>query len=130
MNFPRRQFLGMAASTTALLISNPQLGIANNSTNSIPIKPKRLKPGDRVGLISPAGATFIKENINIVIDVVKALGLVPYLAPHLLDVYGYLGGKDIDRAKDINQFFVDPRIAMLFPITGGWGCSRVLPYLD
>jgi muramoyltetrapeptide carboxypeptidase len=56
--------------------------------------------------------------------------MVPKLAPHILDRYGYLGGKDKDRAADINQFFADPKVTAILPMRGGWGCSRILPYLD
>ncbi|GBF81124.1 S66 peptidase family protein [Aphanothece sacrum] len=123
----RRQFLTISLTSLASLtyLSQPVM-----SANSSIIKPKRLKAGAGVGLISPAGATFIKEDIEIVKEAVKSLGLIPYTAPHLLDKYGYLGGKDKDRAGDINQFFADPNIEILLPIRGGWGCARILPYLD
>lgn len=26
--------------------------------------------------------------------------------------------------------FADPEVAAILPIRGGWGCSRILPYLD
>ena len=118
----RRQFLLTAAAATVL-------SSASRSTATI-IKPRRLEAGAGVGLISPASATFVREDLEIVIEAMQALGLVTHLAPHLLDRYGYLAGKDADRAADINQFFADPAIAALLPIQGGWGCSRVLPYLD
>lgn len=121
----RRQFLQLAATTSVLVplktatAKNPPL-----------LKPSRLKPGAIVGIISPASATFVQEELNIVLDAVRGLGLVPKLAPHVSDRYGYLAGSDRDRASDINQFFQDPQIAALLPIRGGWGCSRILPYLD
>lgn len=122
----RRQFLQLAAATSALAMP---LKIAT-ATSSPLLKPARLKPGAVVGIISPASATFVKEELNIVLDAVRGLGLVPKLAPHVRDRYGYLAGTDKDRAADINQFFNDPQIAALLPIRGGWGCSRILPYLD
>ena len=94
------------------------------------MKPRRLQPGAVVGIVSPASATFIREELDIVIDVVRGLKLAPRLAPHLLDRYGYLAGQDKDRAADINQFFADPSVAAILPVRGGWGCSRILPYLD
>ncbi len=122
----RRQFLQLAAATSALAMP---LKIATATSRPL-LKPARLKPGEVVGIISPASATFVKEELNIVLDAVRGLGLVPKLAPHVRDRYGYLAGTDKDRAADINQFFNDPQIAALLPIRGGWGCSRILPYLD
>ena len=121
----RRQFLLTSAATaTATVLASA--GRANN----VLLKPPRLRRGAGVGLISPASATFEREQLELVVDAVQALGLVPHLAPHLLDRYGYLAGKDRDRAADINQFFADPEVDALLPLQGGWGSSRVLPYLD
>ncbi|WP_107670303.1 LD-carboxypeptidase [Cyanothece sp. BG0011] len=127
MFFNRRQFLTASLGSLTLLTSIYSTASAQN--NSL-IKPRKLKAGSGVGLVSPAGATFNTKDINIVQDAVKALGLVPYLAPHLLAQYGYLAGKDEDRANDINRFFADPNIDLILPIRGGWGCARILPYLD
>ncbi|MEA5618738.1 LD-carboxypeptidase [Cronbergia sp. UHCC 0137] len=125
--FTRRQFLTSCAVSTLALASASKSAIAKNSES---LKPARLKPGDGVGLISPASAVFLQEEVDIVVDAVRGLGLVPYLAPHLRDRYGYLAGKDQDRAADVTNFFADPKIAALIPMRGGWGCSRILPYLD
>ena len=134
----RRNFLKtFAATATASVLTSPlKLGMAKEqSTLPSPdarslLKPARLKPGSVVGIVSPAGATFVREDLDIVQDAVRGLGLVPKLAPHVLDQYGYLAGKDQDRAADINQFFGDAEVAAILPIRGGWGCSRILPYLD
>ena len=125
----RRQFMSNCAATaaTVALASASTLGMAAKSKS---LKGARLHRGAGVGLISPASATFEREEVDVVVDAVRGLGLVPYLAPHLRDRYGYLGGKDTDRAADINNFFADPKIAALLPIRGGWGCSRILPYLN
>ncbi len=121
----RRQFLQLA--TTSALATPLTRATAKSSSL---LKPPRLKPGAIVGIISPASATFVKEELDIVLDAVRGLGLVPKLAPHVRDRYGYLAGSDKDRAADINQFFQEAQVAALLPIRGGWGCSRILPYLD
>lgn len=127
----RRDFLKTIAATAAVSTFTQQLNFAEAaSSNPQAIKPPRLQIGSAVGIVSPASATFIKEELDIVQDAVRALGLVPQLAPHVLDKYGYLAGKDRDRAADINRLFADPKIKAILPIRGGWGCSRILPYLD
>lgn len=73
---------------------------------------------------------FEREEVEIVTEAMQALGLKPVLGPHLLDRYGYLAGRDRDRAADVNQFFADDRIAAVMPMRGGWGSARILPYLD
>lgn len=123
----RRQFLSASLGSLTLLTSLYSTASAQNSSL---IKPRKLTPGSGVGLVSPSGKTYITEKIDIVQDAIKALGLVPYVGNHVLDQYGYFAGKDQDRADDINQFFADPKIDLLLPIRGGWGCARILPYLD
>ncbi|MBF2036346.1 MAG: LD-carboxypeptidase [Leptolyngbyaceae cyanobacterium T60_A2020_046] len=125
----RRWFLGAGAiATLATAIAPQRSGVAQGDPPIM--KPPRLNPGDGVGILSPAGAIFRQEEIDIVVDAVRGLGLVPYLAPNLRDRYGYLAGRDETRAADVNAFFADDRIAALLPIRGDWGSARILPYLD
>jgi muramoyltetrapeptide carboxypeptidase len=123
----RRQFL---ATSTLTIASFSLLAKKLDSANLPTIKPPRLQPRDGVGIISPAGATFREDELKIVIEAIQALKLVPKVGKHALDRYGYLAGKDSDRASDINQFFADDSIALILPIRGGWGSARLLPYLD
>lgn len=124
----RRQIMaGMGALSALLPLASATIAQAETPSR---IKPPPLKPGDVVGIISPAGATFRSVDLDIVSDAVRGLGLVPRPAPHVLDQYGYLAGRDRDRAADINQFFADPAVAALLPIRGDWGSARILPYLD
>ncbi len=126
----RRQVIkGLGAIAALTPLATSQRAQAQASTAPL-LKPPRLQPGDTIGIISPAGATFRREDLDIVTDAVRGLGLTSQTAPHVLDRYGYLAGQDRDRAADINQFFADPTIAALLPIRGDWGSARVLPYLD
>ena len=93
-------------------------------------KPPRLRPGDTVGLIEPAGFTDDAFDLALVIDTVRAMGLVPKPAPHLMARYGYLAGKDEARAADVNAMFADRGVRAIFAVRGGWGSARILPYLN
>ncbi|HEX7150756.1 MAG TPA: LD-carboxypeptidase [Thermoanaerobaculia bacterium] len=94
------------------------------------IKPKRLAPGDTVGLVLPASAAYEADSIAFAREQLEALGLKVMLGPHAYDRHGYFAGRDRDRADDINRMFADDRIAGIVCYTGGWGSPRVLPYLD
>lgn len=48
----------------------------------------------------------------------------------MYDKYGYLSGKDIDRANDLMNMFIDPSVDMILCSRGGYGSMRILPYLD
>lgn len=116
----RRDFL---AGTAALGIA----GTAGAQRNLI--KPARVQRGDTVGLVSPATAAFETAPIEIMQEALESLGLQVRLGDHFYDRHGYLAGDDEDRASDINGFFRDPDVNMIFA-RGGWGAARVLPLLD
>lgn len=113
-------------SAAALLSAGGPAALAGAS----PGKPARLRPGDTVGLIEPAGFTEDRFDLALVLETIRAMGLVPKPAPHVLKRYGYLAGDDRERAADVNAMFVDPQVRAVFAVRGGWGCARLLPYLD
>ena len=52
------------------------------------------------------------------------------MGEHILDRYGYLAGKDSDRAFDVNTMFADKSVKGIIAMRGGWGCNRILPLLN
>jgi muramoyltetrapeptide carboxypeptidase len=93
------------------------------------IKPPRLRPGDRVGLVSPATAAFETEQTKIWVDALETLGFEVVLGDNYFARHGYFAGDDSARASDINAFFAEDSIRMIFA-RGGWGAPRLLPLLD
>jgi muramoyltetrapeptide carboxypeptidase len=93
-------------------------------------KPPRLRSGDTVGVIQPAGWISDHAEIDRAIERVRAMGLVPLTGQHLRDRHGYLAGTDEARAADVNAMFADRSVKAVFAARGGWGCARLLPYLN
>lgn len=93
-------------------------------------KPPRLRAGDTVGLVEPAGFTDDQFDLALVKESIAAMGLVPKTAPHLAARWGYLAGKDEERAADVNAMFADKEVRAIFAVRGGWGSARILPHLD
>ena len=121
----RRQFLqGLGG---ALLVS--QLPVTASERSQPLIKPRRLTVGDTVGLISPASA-INQSDLTEVIEFLTAYGFKVKIGEHVLDRYGYLAGRDADRAADVNAMFADERVQAILTLRGGWGCNRILPRLD
>lgn len=123
----RRKFLKLLG-LTVLATQLPVLAKSNVSPQPI-LKPQRLKVGDSVGLISPASSVD-REDIEFFTETLAQLGLKVKLGVHILDQYGYLAGKDADRAADVNAMFADSSVQALLTMRGGWGCNRILPLLD
>src|SRR6185503_814244 len=125
----RREFLIAAGAgvvaTTALTAAGPLA-----QTKPAILKPRRLKAGDTVGVVTPATATFQQVELDIVRESLTALGLKVRIGEHVMNRYGSLGGADKDRAADINKFFADRDISAVIPTRGGWGSARLLPHLD
>lgn len=92
--------------------------------------PPRLRLGDTVGLVEPAGFSGDPSQVEAVKHTIAAMGLVPKVGRHVAARYGYLAGTDQQRAADLNEMFVDDAVRAIFAIRGGWGCARLLPLLD
>lgn len=92
-------------------------------------KPKRLRVGSVVGLITPASQVS-SSDVNEVAAKLRGMGLKVKFGEHVLDQYGYLGGQDHDRAADVNNMFADPEVDAILAVRGGWGCTRLFSFLD
>ncbi|MEQ9550988.1 MAG: LD-carboxypeptidase [Coleofasciculus sp. G3-WIS-01] len=100
------------------------------TANPLPlIKPRRLHPGDTIGLISPAGLVD-QKTVDEFTPVLSQLGLNTKLGTHIFNQYGYLAGQDAERAADVNAMFADSSVQAVLAMAGGWGCNRILPLLD
>lgn len=91
--------------------------------------PKALKKGDTIGLISASGATP-PGKLYPAIDSVEKLGFKVVVGETCRARHGYLAGADELRAAEVNQMFRDPNIDGIFCIRGGYGATKILPYLD
>jgi muramoyltetrapeptide carboxypeptidase len=131
MSSTRRAFLqqSLVAPATAGL-GMQTLPSARQTPAPATRKPRRLRPGDTVGVVDPASATWDPVDVAIVVESLAALGLKARLGAHLMDRRGYLAGRDQDRAADVMAMFTDPGVAAVHALRGGWGCARLLPYLD
>ena len=133
MQQDRRTFLQTSLLATLAAAASPVLMAAPTPSAAAPkgpLKPRRLRAGDTVGLVSPASATWAPDELAILQETLLALGLKSRPAPHILYRYGYLAGKDADRAADLNAMFADDTVDAILCVRGGWGCNRLLPLLD
>ena len=132
----RRALVGFAAGAAGAAFASGRPAAASLPPHAaIPpapdlLRPARLAPGDVVGLVDPASATWEPIDVDIVEDTLTALGLVAKRGAHLLDRRGSLAGSDRDRAADVMAMFTDPSVKAVLPVRGGWGCARILPHLD
>lgn len=97
-----------------------------------PIRPERLAPGARVAVVAPSGPVP-EERLAAGLDVLRGWDLDPVVAPHVLDrhaEFGYLAGRDADRAADLQHAWCDPSVAAVLCARGGYGAQRIVDLLD
>ncbi len=107
----------------------PLLSVTPQKVSPV-IKPNRLKAGDTIAVVGPAAPSYDREQVQITVESLEALGLKVQLGKHIFDRYGYLAGKDADRAADLNEAFANPNVQAIIAMHGGWGCARILPLLN
>ncbi len=90
---------------------------------------RALRPGDRVALVSPA-SPLDGDKLDFVTHLLEAEGYRVRVSPHALDRTDHLAGRDADRARDLMDAFADDDVAAVLCTRGGYGCARLLPFLD
>jgi muramoyltetrapeptide carboxypeptidase len=95
------------------------------------LRPGRLRPGDRVGIVAPSGPVP-RDRLEAGLDILRGWDLDPVVAPHVLDAHpsGYLAGTDEDRARDLAGMWCDPSIAAVLCARGGYGVQRMVDLVD
>ncbi len=104
--------------------------MVNNNFPKKIIKPKRLKKGDTIGLVTPS-SPITKGQLEKTIKNLEELGFkLKYNESHLLAEKGYLAGEDLLRATSVNRMFEDKTVDGIWCVRGGYGAGRILPMLD
>lgn len=91
---------------------------------------RKLKLGDTIGLITPAGVLDDEESISIAREIFETLGFKVKEGKHIRSRYGNLAGTDQERIADIHDMFADKTVKAIVCIRGGSGTSRLLDRLD
>jgi muramoyltetrapeptide carboxypeptidase LdcA involved in peptidoglycan recycling len=96
------------------------------------ILPPRLKPGDHIGIVSPAwgGAGAFPHRIEQAQRNIHSLGFQVKLAPHALNQKGYVSDTPENRAADIHAMFQDERVGAIVAAIGGDHSCHLLSLLD
>jgi len=94
-----------------------------------PIRPPRLRPGDTIGVVAPAGP-FERKLFSQGLSTLEAMGFQICVPKEIFEKTGYLAGDDAHRAQLVNRLFKDPAIHAIVCARGGFGSLRILPRLD
>jgi len=95
-----------------------------------PVRPRMLRPGDRVAVVDPSTAVYDPAAVVRARLIVEALGLTPVFAPHMLDRSRELKASVRERIADLHAAFADPGLKGVFCARGGYGASEIVADLD
>jgi muramoyltetrapeptide carboxypeptidase len=113
----RRHFIGAMGATSAA-----------QSTGLL--RPKALKPGDTIGLITPATYVSDPDRLIMAERTIKYFGLNLKMGRNVRKRTGYLGGTIEERVDDLHAMFRDPEVKGVFCIRGGYGSAQLLDRID
>jgi muramoyltetrapeptide carboxypeptidase len=93
------------------------------------IKPNRLVTNSNIGLIAPAGKINIEKFDNVLKNL-EEMQLTPVFTNRIFEKDGYLAGNDRNRLDDLHEMFDNKNISSIICIRGGYGVTRLLPFID
>ena len=93
------------------------------------LKPRALRPGDRIAVVAPASA-FNRDEFDRGIDEIRGLGFVPVYDESVFARRLYLAGSASVRAHALREAWRDDSIAAVIGVRGGYGSAQILPLLD
>lgn len=128
----RRSFaslLSLGALSCATQAREKGVTIIPTSVQKDIILPQKLSVGSRIGLIAP-GSAINQEKLTRALANVRSLGMEPVLGEHIMEQNGYLAGTDAERLADLHAMFGREDIDGIWCIRGGYGCTRLLDYID
>ncbi|MCJ8152870.1 LD-carboxypeptidase [Chryseobacterium sp. SSA4.19] len=96
------------------------------------IFPASLKQGDKIAVISPAGAVQSSQ-LEEGISMIKNKGYEPVLGEHVYTQFfkGYTyAGTEQERIQDLNWAFNEPEISAVWASRGGYGCQHLIEHIE
>jgi muramoyltetrapeptide carboxypeptidase len=90
------------------------------------IKPRALRPGDKVGIVAPA-SNVRREVLQAGCDGLRRAGYEPFYFDSILARDLYFAGSIERRARELEEMFVRDDIRAIISVRGGYGSNYLLP---
>ena len=102
----------------------------DNAVEELPmIIPPPLKPGDWIGVTSPAGYITLEEAAP-AIEQMKSWGYRIRIGTTIGRRFFGFGGTDDERLADLQRMMDDPQLSAIMCARGGYGIIRIIDQLD
>lgn len=89
---------------------------------------KPTRTGDLIGLVAP-GSPFDRSKLETACRRLAELGYRFRIGEHAFEAEGYFAGGEAARASDLAHAILDPEVAAVICIRGGYGSGCLLPWL-
>jgi muramoyltetrapeptide carboxypeptidase len=93
------------------------------------IKPRAVRPGDRIAVVSPA-SPFVRDELERGVGELRRLGYEPVYDESIFDTALFTSGPAEVRAAAFMRAWSDPEVAALIAVRGGYGSVQLLPVFD
>src|SRR5271168_4517350 len=93
------------------------------------IKPRALRPGDKVGIVAPA-SNVKREMLEAGCEGLRSAGYEPFYFESILERDLYFAGSVERRVREIEQMFERDDIGGIVCARGGYGSNYLLPLID
>jgi len=93
------------------------------------VKPRALRPGDRVAVVAPA-SSFARAEFDAGVEELRRLGYQPVFEDSVFARARYTAGDAALRADGFRRAWNDDTVAALIAVRGGYGSVQLLPLLD
>jgi muramoyltetrapeptide carboxypeptidase len=93
------------------------------------VKPRALRPGDCIGIVSTSSPVSAGE-LDRLTAYLAGRGYEVRVADGLLDRDGWLAGSAERRAAGVLGMFGDPEVSLVMPVSGGTGAGHLVDLLD
>jgi muramoyltetrapeptide carboxypeptidase len=93
------------------------------------LRPRALKKGSTIGVVSPSYApklTWLQRGVR----ALERAGFNVILDPEIDRLPRFIRAEDERRAENLMGMWLDPRVDAIIASTGGYGAVRLLPHLD
>lgn len=93
------------------------------------LKPRALRPGDRIALVAPA-SPFARDMFDAGVAELRRLQFEPVFDESVFARRGYTAGDPAERARALRRAWTDTSISAVMAVRGGYGSVQLLPLLD
>jgi muramoyltetrapeptide carboxypeptidase len=125
----RKSFLSSLAVSAALFSAAESWSATLHPTVKRHQIPPYLRPGDTVGITSPAGYISLME-IRSSVELMESWGFKVQVGQSIGKRDFTFGGTDKERTADLQQMLDDPQVKAIMCARGGYGLVRIIDQLS